>query len=144
MIVYGSKWRSLHGFSRGEAVKNLRFLTDEECGRKSDGYASVSGFYKPTDFAIPHPTSLPLGHLPPGGRYNGCGGLRKINDHLAGRYRKKGMKKLPPGNSGGRYFQRNQASLFSFRVRLLFLRAALFLCRRPCLTAWSTDLTATA
>ena len=53
------------------------------------------------------------------------------------------MKKLPPLKKGGRYFQRNQASLFSFRVRLLFLRAALFLCRRPFRAAWSTDLTAT-
>ena len=63
MIVYRSKRRSRHGFSRGEAVKNLRYLTDEECGRKSNGYAPVSGFFIPTDFAIPHPTLLPLGHL---------------------------------------------------------------------------------
>ena len=82
MIVYRGKQRSCHGFSRGEAVKNLRFLTDEECGRKSNGYPSVSGFYKPTDFAIPHPSALTGCHLPPGGRYNGCSDLGKINDHL--------------------------------------------------------------
>ena len=46
------------------------------------------------------------------------------------------MKKLPAEiNSEGRYFQRNQASLFSFKVMLLFFRAALFLCRRPFNTA---------
>ena len=55
----------------------------------------------------------------------------------------KGYEKTPSPESGGRYFQRNQASLLSFRVMLLFLRAALFLCRRPFRTALSTVLTAT-
>ena len=41
-----------------------------------------------------------------------------------------------------RYFQRDQASLFSRRVMLLFFRAAVFLCRIPLLTALSTALTA--
>ena len=54
-----------------------------------------------------------------------------------------GHEKTPSGKSGGRYFQRNQASLFIFRVMELFLRAALFLCSRPLTTALSTALTAT-
>ena len=45
------------------------------------------------------------------------------------------MKKLPPNKEGGRYFQRNQASLFIWSVMELFLRAALFLCSRPLTTA---------
>ena len=92
-------------------VKNLRFLTDEECGRKSNGYLSVSGFYKPTDFAIPHPSALTGCHLPPGGRYNGCGCIRKINDHFYS----------DPPNKKGKHllFRRCFISVFPFAIWVL-------------------------
>ena len=54
-----------------------------------------------------------------------------------------GHEKTPSGNHGRRYFQRTyQAILFRRRVMLLFLRAAVFLCRIPLVTAWSTAVTA--
>ena len=36
-----------NGFPRGEAVTKckLHFVTDEECGRKSYGFLTISGFF---------------------------------------------------------------------------------------------------
>ena len=43
--------------------------TEEECGQKSNDFASLPGFFRTSDFAVPLPTRLAAGHLPPGGRY---------------------------------------------------------------------------
>ena len=66
------------------------------------------------------------------------GGSRPHAGRKSGSY-----EKTPSGRSRkGIFSNAFYASLFSFRVMLLFLRAAVFLCRRPLFTAWSTDLTA--
>ena len=61
-----------HIASPGGKLSKSQILTDEECGRKTENIALYQAFSCLTGFAVPHPTSHALGHLPPGGRYLNC------------------------------------------------------------------------
>ena len=85
MLIKGLRPQGALGFPRGEAVAQIGssepiWVTDEErrpastrcvVGKKGQNvpFPFYFGAYWPEPIAVPHPTRLTPGHLPPGGRY---------------------------------------------------------------------------